>query len=419
MIDKLKDIFRKKGENPITIIAFELVSIVVLLLNLTQTNTNLDLLSIIAPIPQILQLRSRDAAHEVFGFAPYWKFDSLNNVDFSVLTTFAYFGIPVNSDGTLDTTDQGYITFHSDQATQIFSKAHSSGARVALTLTQMDNPTIESFLDNSDSQNTLINQAVSEVRNRGIDGINVDFEYQGDPGQTYRDEFSSFIANLRNKLHQEVPGSKLTVSVYAASMKDPKIYDISALSKNSDGVFMMAYDYAVSGSDNAMPTSPLYGYKDGTYWYDVSTAVNDFLKVMPADKLILGLPWYGYNYPVYQPQVKATTLPYWNGQAQTYSIAKKINANSDGVTSYETGWDNEGKVGYKAYYDQNDGTWRMIFLDDQKSLSIKYDFAKSKNLGGVGIWALGFDSGTNDMWTVLRSKFGENLAKGNSYEAGL
>ncbi len=417
MLEQLKSIFKGRERNSISVIVFELVAIFVLLLNITQPNTNL--LSLIAPIPQVLQLRSRNATHEVFGFAPYWKFDSLQNIDFSVLTTFAYFGIPVNSDGTLDTTDQGYNTFHSDQATQIFSKAHSSGTRVVLTLTQMDNSTIESFLDNSDAQKTLIDQSISEVKDKRIDGINVDFEYQGDPGQTYRDEFSSFIGNLKNKLHQEVPGSKLTVSVYAASMKDPKIYDISTLSKNSDGIFMMAYDFAVSGSENAIPTSPLYGYKDGTYWYDVSTAVNDFLKVMPADKLILGLPWYGYNYPVYTPQVKATTLPYWNGQAQTYSVAKKINANSDGVTSYQTGWDNEGKVGYKAYYDQNNGTWRMIFLDDQKSLSIKYDFAKSKNLGGVGIWALGFDSGTNDMWTVLKSKFGENLAKGNSYEARL
>lgn len=421
MLEELKSIFKGRERNPISVIVFELVAIFVLLLNITQPNTNL--LSLIAPIPQVLQLRSRNASHEVFGFAPYWKFSSLQNIDFSVLTTFAYFGIPVNSDGTLDTTDQGYNTFHSDQATKIFSKAHSSGTRVVLTLTQMDNSTIESFLDNPDAQKNLVDQSISEVKDKRIDGINVDFEYQGNPGDDYRNKFTNFISNLGKALHARIPGSKLTISVYAASMKDPKIYDIKSLAKNSDGIFMMAYDFAVSGSDNAIPTSPLYGYKDGKYWYDVSTAVEDFLKVMPSDKLILGLPWYGYNYVVYTPEVKAETRPYWSwrGQpvAQQYSVAKNINQNSNGVSAYETGWDNEGKVGYKAYYDQNNGTWRMIFLEDQKSLGIKYDFAKNKSLAGVGIWALGFDEGTNDMWSVLKNKFGENLAKNNSYETGL
>ena len=52
----------------------------------------------------------------------------------------------------------------------------------------------------------------------------------------------------------------------------------------------------------------------------------------------------------------------------------------------------------------------MIFLDDPKSLSIKYNFAKSKKLGGVGIWALGFDDGRQELWTALRSAFGTKLA---------
>ena len=64
-----------------------------------------------------------------------------------------------------------------------------------------------------------------------------------------------------------------------------------------------------------------------------------------------------------------------------------------------------GKVSWKAYYVPSDGTWRMVFIDDPKSLSYKYDFAKDKKLGGVGMWALGFDDGP-EMWTLLKEKFG-------------
>lgn len=355
-----------------------------------------------------LQLEKEKSTHEVFGFAPYWTFNKLDNVDFDVLTTFAYFGIDVFGDGNLDTFNTGYEVFQSDKATEIFKKAHRHGSRVVLTLTQMDNFEIETLLDNPEGQEMAIKEAVLLVKKRGIDGINVDFEYNGDPGQDYRNKFTSFVSTLTQKMHSEVSSSKVTVSVYAASVKDPKIYDIGALSKISDGIFMMAYDFAVTGSDNAIPTSPLYGYKEGKYWYDVSTAVEDFLKVMPADKLILGVPYYGYNYLVYEPTVNAETLPYWTWRgspvAQTYSLVKNE------VESQQTGWDDLGKVGWTAYFDEYGYTWRMIFLEDSQSLGLKYDFAKDKKLKGVGMWALGFDHGKEDLWDTLRHKFGSKLA---------
>ncbi|RJO62343.1 glycoside hydrolase family 18 protein, partial [candidate division WS5 bacterium] len=269
-------------------------------------------------------------AKEVFGFAPYWTFEKLDNTDFDTLTTLAYFGVPVNSNGNLDRSDYGYQVFKSKQATRLFQKAHSNGTRVVLTLTQMNNGPILAILDDPQAQERLIEQAVAEVQGRGIDGINVDFEYDGNPGSVYRSRFTGLVADLTKEMHRQNPNSKVTVSVYAASARDPKLYDVGELAKVSDGVFMMAYDFAVAGSDTAMPTSPLYGHKEGQYWYDVSTAVDDFLKVMPAEKLILGVPWYGYNYVVNQPGIKANTLPFWYGQpvTQTYEVAQK-NINGD------------------------------------------------------------------------------------------
>ncbi len=426
-LQKIKEYVKKDEFRPLFFILVEVISIFTFMFYTVSPNRNL--LSIVSPIPSFLSLlEKKNCSSEIFGFAPYWKFDNLDNVDFSVLTTFAYFGVPVNSDGTLDTTDQGYITFESDKATKIFNKAHSNGTKVVLTLTNMDNSSIEQFLDNPDAQNEAINESVKAVKDRGIDGINIDFEYVGDPGDTYRNEFSDFVGKLRDQLHKEIPSSELSVSVYATSAKDPKIYDIGKLSQNSDKIFMMAYDFATSSSDQVIPTSPLYGYKEGQYWYDVSTAVNDFLKVMPADKLILGVPWYGYDYPVSNPGVKVAagggyyySYKYWispwywvwrQGYAEDPAKVQTYASSSD-VATQESGWDNLGKVGWKAYKDDN-GNWREFFMEDSKSLGAKYDFAKSKNLGGVGIWALGFDQGKSDMWQVLRSKFGEKLAAANT-----
>lgn len=367
--------------------------------------------SLITPVPA-----NQKSNYEVFGFAPYWTIDSLANVDFKTLTTLAYFGVPVKADGNLDKEDNGYQVFKSDTAAEVFSRAKKSGSKVVLTATQMDNATIRDFMDSPDAQQTAVNQLVEEVKSSHLDGVNVDFEYAGDPGQIYRNEFTNFVSSLTSRLHQANPGYQVTVSVYAASMKDPKIYDMGPLAKVSDKIFMMAYDFATTSSDNAIPTSPLYGYKEGKYWYDVSTAVADFLKVMPGEKLILGLPIYGYDYPVSHPEVNASTHQgyyytyrvgrrYYKGyyelpaKVQTYAVA------TSSIKPQKEGWDDVGKVGWKAYLDDS-GIWRMFFLDDVKSLSIKFNFAKDQRLAGVGMWALGFDRGHKEIWDLLAQEFG-------------
>lgn len=358
--------------------------------------------------------------YEIFGFAPYWTINKLDNVDFGVLTTLAYFGYEINPDGSV-MRDRGYEVFHSDKATVIFQKAHKNGTRVVLTITQMDNINIEKFLDSEAAQNIAIDNAVQAVSDRGIDGINVDFEYSGKPESVYRDKFSAFVRKLSEKMHKEHEESHVTVSVYASSGKSEQLYDLKLLSESTDGIFMMAYDFATAGSDQVIPTAPLYGHKNGQYWYDVSTAVDDFLKIMPKEKLILGVPWYGYNYPVASPAVKASkdngyydyAYNRWgyrysyfvsrpSAHAQTYSVA------TNEIEPLQEGWDENGQVGWKAYKDES-GLWRMIFIEDTKSLGIKYDFAKHKGLGGVGMWALGFDDGKKELWVLLNEKFGTKL----------
>lgn len=371
--------------------------------------------SLISPLSEFKAQQNK----EVFGFAPYWNLNKLNNIDFSVLTTLAYFDVPVDGLGNMDTEGYGYQTFLGDQATNLFKKAHANGTRVVLTLTQMNNADIESLMDNPDGQDNLIQNVTSLVKKRGVDGVNVDFEYTGDPGAGYRNEFSDFVYNLTNKIHKEIPNSQVTVSVYASAVKDPKIYDIKKIAQVSDGVFMMAYDFATASADQVMPTDPLNGHKEGKYWYDISTAVDDFLKVMPSNKLILGLPWYGYDYPVDKPGVKEDTLPgyysyyWWGGYRYSYYVAPPPSKTQtyakvqNTIRPVKTGWDEYGKVGWKAYIE--DGVWRMIFIDDVKSLKIKYDFAKDKQLAGVGIWALGNDEGKKELWSLLSDEFGNKL----------
>lgn len=365
------------------------------------------------PLHSLKNDEIKNSSKEVFGFLPHWNFHTTKNIDFDTLTTLAYFDIKVDSQGAIMKDDIGYETFVSKEATQLFKKAHDHGTRVVLTLTLFDNDSIEEFLDDPRAQQRLITESVSLVEKRGIDGINLDFEYDGDAGDGYRRKFTTFSKNITEKMHAEVPTSKVTVSVYASGAKYPKVQDIGEVAKVTDGLFMMGYDFAIASSDVAMPTAPLTGYKEGKYWYDISTAVDDFLAVMPANKLILGTPWYGLNFEVYEPGFKAETVSsyYWGrqGKIQTYDVIKDNMTLASG-NKVVNGWDEIGQVGWKAYYDDNAGTWRQVYMDDIRSMGAKYDLAKDKNLLGVGIWALGYEGDTNEMWDLIERTFGNKIA---------
>lgn len=374
---------------------------------------------VLSPLNQIFKSPTAVAQErdfEVFGFAPYWTLSDLENVNFEVLTTLAYFDVEILPDGSVNTDSPGYKAFHSDNATQLFKKAHDNGTKVVLTVTQMDAENIEAILDNESGQYKAASEIEKLVRERGLDGINIDVEYMGTPDTHYRAKFTKFVTILNTAMKSSDPDSQVTVSVYASAVKTPKLYDVKAISENSDGIFMMAYDFATTGSEDVMPTSPLYGHKEGKYWYDVATAVEDFLKVMPKEKLILGVPWYGYDYPVETAGVKVprhsgyyeraynrwgypySYFVYPKAHASTYATSKQLAVK-------ETGWDDVGKVGWFSYIDDS-GITRQIFLEDERSLGIKYDFAEQQDLGGVGVWALGFDEGYEDMWALLEEKFG-------------
>ncbi|CAN5195448.1 hypothetical protein BH11PAT1_BH11PAT1_2320 [soil metagenome] len=411
----------KQKENHNTTTIWSLFNLILLSLSLClilalTINSRHKLLSpLLSSREQLQPLKEAKKSHEVFGFAPYWTFDKLDNVDYSTLTTFAYFGIEVLRDGTLDTTGPGYDTFMSEKATTTFRKAHSFGTRVVLTVTQMDSDNLDALLTDQTAQKHAIDEIVSLVKARGIDGVNVDFEYDGNPAQSYSQAYTDFLAQLNSQLKQSIPNSQLTISVYASAAKATRLYDIAAIAPHVDGIFMMAYDFYSAGADNAMPTAPLNGAKNGKYSYDIATAVDDFLKKIPAEKLILGVPYYGYSYLMYEPKPFTETRPAysWRGKPAAQTIAYV----SENVTADKTGWDNDGKVAWQAHYTADTDTWRMIFLEDEKSLGIKYDFAKSKGLKGVGMWALGFDDGTSKYWALLKEKFGTKLADSRAIQA--
>lgn len=221
LVQKFKEYFEKEETKPLFIIFVEVVSIFTFLFSAASPKTNL--MSILSPIPfAIFNQNQKSQGNEIFGFAPHWKINALDNVDFSTLTTLAYFDVSLDGDGTIDRYSTSYEVLKSEKAKKLFAKAHRHGTKVVLTITQMENDPIEALLDSDEAQKTAISEIVKEVKEEKLDGVNVDMEYVGLPADGYRNKFTRFVADLTSKLHKEIPNTYVTVSVYAASAMEKK-----------------------------------------------------------------------------------------------------------------------------------------------------------------------------------------------------
>lgn len=375
---------------------------------------------------------TQNLSREVLGFAPYWTLSSVKNYDFSYLSTVAYFGVDIDgNNGNLITGNAGWNGWASADLQTLVTNAHAKGTRVVLTVKLFDTlnnggtKTLGGFLANTTSQQNAINQIVSEVKAKGVEGVNVDFEPTDASSATaaQKSAFATFLTNLTNQLRSQVSGAQVTVDTYACAARGASpcstssFFDVVALAATPiDAMLVMAYDFHGPNSTVIAPTSPLNGYPSN-YWYDVTTAVNDYLGKVSPDKIILGVPYYGVKMSTADSSENSSSLG--NGANPSYAVTRSDIA----CLGASTGWDNAGKVARAYWFSDSSksscGTvwnqWRQIYYDDPAALGHKYDLVNSKNLKGIGIWALGYDG---SYYSELAAPVKEKLSYGQSYRAG-
>jgi spore germination protein YaaH len=341
---------------------------------------------------------------EVLGFAQAGEVTSGSwqpDLNMSLLTTIAYFGVNMNGDGSLVTSDSGYQGWWSAQATSLINAAHNAGDRVVLTVKAFANATIASITGSAQYRQNAVSNIVAQVGQRGVDGVNIDFE---GTDSTVSSNFTSFVSGVRAGLRSSLPQQAyLTVDTYASAASGGTMYDIGGLSPNVDAFDVMAYDITSPGSASAGPVAPL----NGMTYADTNT-VNSYLRLIAPSQLILGVPYYGYKWSTTsnQPQAQTTGL----ASADTYSGAVADLQCAQQLTQH---WDATFASPWASWYSPstgdpcagNHGSWRELYYENSESLGAKYDLVNSQHLRGVGIWALGYDTGHQELWNEIAAKF--------------
>ena len=330
-----------------------------------------------------LQSRRTAPSREVFGYHPYWMETAWQSYNFNLLSTIAYFGLETNGSGNI-------VDHHGWPVTSLINEAHSYGTEVSLVVILFNSDNIAQLLSNPSNRQTLINNLLAEVNDAGADGVNIDFE--GVPS-SQRDNLTTFMTDLTAAFHEANPASQVTMATPAVDWSNA--FDYDALANACDGLMIMGYAYHWSGSSVAGPVSPLTGW--GTY--NVTWTVNDYLNETgnDRDKIILGLPYYGYEWPTTSGSAGASTTG--SGDAKFYSEAIAL------AESYGPLWNDESQTPWYRYQDGNNN-WHQGWYDDSSSLSLKYELAIDEDLLGIGIWALGYDGTEPELWGALADHFG-------------
>jgi hypothetical protein len=117
---------------------------------------------------------------------------------------------------------------------------------------------------------------------------------------------------------------------------------------------------------------------------------------VPSQKLMLAVPWYGYNWPVVSSDRKAAATG--AATAVTFPVAETLSLTHGKIFDLST------KVPWISFKDVP-GIYRQVWYDDLVSYNIKYDLVNTRNLAGIGIWALSYENGKAEIWNGIRSAF--------------
>lgn len=282
-------------------------------------------------------------------------------------------------------TTEGELIPIDDEA--IIEQANNIGVNPILVITPLtaegsfNNELVHVVSTNPTVQENLINNLLTTVRAKGYMGVDVDFEFIRAED---REPYAGFVRNLTTRMNAE----GFTVSVALA----PKV------SADQPGLLYEGVDYALLGgiANSVLLMTYEWGY---TYGPPMAVApinkvreVLDYaVTVIPPEKIDMGIPNYGYDWPL--PFEKGVTVADSIGNAEAIQIAAENNA----VIQYD-------EVAQSPFFTyQRDGVDHIVWFEDARSILAKLQLVPEYGFRGVGYWQLMRFFRQN--WMIVNVKF--------------
>ncbi len=299
------------------------------------------------------------------GYAYPWIEQGILEETASYLTDISVFSYGFTAEGAL-------IFPEEEGERRILEAASVQQVEPVLVLTPLDeeghfnNDLVSALVRNLEVQQRLIRELWAVVQEKGYRAVNVDFEYVLAED---REGFAEFVRRMRVILN--LYGIAVTVALAPKTSDDQPglLYegiDYSALGEAANGVFLMTYEWGYTYSE-PMAVAPLPM---------VRRVAEYALTRIPREKIILGIPNYGYDWPL--PYVKGIT----RAQSIGYTDAIRL-AVDHGVPIF---FDEVSRTPWFRYWQY--GIQHELWFEDVRSYQAKFGLMEELGLPGAGFWQL-------------------------------
>jgi chitinase len=264
----------------------------------------------------------------------------------------------------------------------------------------------------AESRSVFIESVMDFLARYDLDGLDVDWEYPGmtGSGHPFRSEdgrnFTLLLKELRKRFDQETLKShrRLYLSIAAGSGDDYLAHtEMKKVQAYVETVNLMAYDYVEPGDEPLTGHhAPLFGNPADTRNYSDDASVQAFEKAgVPAEKILLGLPFYGHVWGDVADRNHGFLQP---GKAVPYAFAP-----------YSVITGTMLKQGFIRYWDPvasapylyNSEKHIFVSYEDTESIAAKCRYVLTHKLGGVMFWEY-----SGDPSGVLLGAINQSLGSG-------
>ncbi len=269
-------------------------------------------------------------------------------------------------------TGQGELVPPALNDTWMIEAAAGMGVNAILTLTPMDaegrfsNILIHQMVNDETAKSALIQNLLVTMGEKGYQGIDVDFEYILAED---RDAFTTFVAELTEIMNANGYETSVALAPKTSSTQRGLLYegkDYGGLGAAANSVLLMTYEWGYTYGP-PMAVAPVNKVREV-----VEYAVTE----IPVEKINLGIPNYGYDWPL--PFEKGVTKASTIGNVQAVQLAIEYGA----VINF----DETAQSPYFHYIEN--GVEHEVWFEDVRSMQAKFDLVTEFSLRGMGYWQL-------------------------------
>ena len=270
----------------------------------------------------------------------------------------------------------------------LLAAARAHGAKPVMHLStyteddRFDVERAELVLTDQAVQTALIGEIQATMARKGFAGLDVDFEYL--PG-TLADAYAAFLGRLRRLLGARGWFVWAALAPKTSAGQPGLLYEGHNYAKVGaavDAVLLMTYEWGYTYGP-PMAVAPLPNVR----------AVLDYaVTEIPAAKILLGVPNYGYDWP----------LPYRQGETRAESLSNQEAIRRAIRHRAEIRFDETAQAPWYRYQAE-DGTLHEVWFEDARSQAAKLRLVAEYGFLGAGYWNI--MRPFPQTWLVLASLF--------------